>query len=507
MSDAAPEGGGAPDALETERARYRELFEFVPAAQLVTDANGLILEANRAAAALFGMTDARFVLGKPLATFVLESDRRRFRRSLLQLDAAPRREEWELQLETRTLPPVPVEITVGPAHAGATSGDLRWLIRTLDERVRAEDEIRRLASELEERALERSAALAEEQARLVAVVEHIPIGLTVVDASGGVVVANSEALRILRVPVLERLGPDESWEGWREDGTAYAPGEWPLERSLRTGEVVTDERAEIIRGGGGRVTLDLSAAPIRDAGGKTIGAVAVFHDVTVRERQERAERDFVTNAAHELQTPLAAIMSAVEVLQSGAKDTDQRDLFLGHVERETARLARLVRALLVLARAQTGVESPRVEVVALAPLLAEIAARLAPAPGVAVEVSCPNDLAVMTNRDLVDQAIANIARNAARYTGKGAISMDAGMAGGRVQISVTDTGAGIARSEQARVFDRFYGSFHGGGFGLGLSLVRAAMEVLDGSVELDSDVGKGTTVRLTLPVAATLLTT
>ena len=92
-------------------------------------------------------------------------------------------------------------------------------------------------------------------------------------------------------------------------------------------------------------------------------------------RQESPEEQFVTNAAHELQSPLTAIVSAIEVLQAGAKDTPQRDIFLDHIEQAAARLVRLTRALLVLSRAQTLTEAPKTELVALEPLLSDVAAR------------------------------------------------------------------------------------------------------------------------------------
>src|SRR5205814_9913795 len=113
-----------------------------------------------------------------------------------------------------------------------------------------------------------------------------------------------------------------------------------------------------------------------------------------RERRERAEREFVANAAHELRTPVAAIASAVEVLQAGAKDAPaDRDLFLGHIEREAARLTRLARALLVLARAQARHEPPPLQLVELAPLLGQVAAAILPPGDVQVVVDCPLALA------------------------------------------------------------------------------------------------------------------
>jgi len=230
-------------------------------------------------------------------------------------------------------------------------------------------------------------------------------------------------------------------------------------------------------------------------------------DESASARKEVAEREFVTNAAHELQSPLTAIVSAIEVLQAGAKDTPERDVFLDHIERASARLARLARALLVLARAQTGAEAPRTELVSLESLLQDVASRLKPIEGVQVTVSCPSEAAAITNRDLIEQAVLNVAENAAKYTARGRIELAAEVSNGRAEIRVSDTGRGIPAAEQSRVFERFYRGqgTGGGGSGLGLAIARAATEAAGGEVELESTLGKATLVRFRLPQGASLL--
>jgi two-component system, OmpR family, sensor histidine kinase SenX3 len=240
-----------------------------------------------------------------------------------------------------------------------------------------------------------------------------------------------------------------------------------------------------------------------------LGSRASWSELIVAERvrQETAEREFVTNAAHELQSPLTAIVSAIEVLQAGAKDTPQRDVFLGHIERASARLARLARALLVLARAQTGAESPKTELVSLEALLSDVASWLRTAENVRVDVSCPPEVAVLTNRELVEQAVFNVAENAAKYTAEGRIELAARVVDARAEISISDTGPGIPGAEQDRVFERFYrgeGTVDEGS-GLGLAIARAAAEALGGEVELESAVGRGTAVRFRLPQGVSLV--
>lgn len=230
------------------------------------------------------------------------------------------------------------------------------------------------------------------------------------------------------------------------------------------------------------------------------------HELAVRD-QERVERDFVTNAAHELQAPLASIISAIEVLQAGAKDSPERDIFLEHIERASDRLARLVRSMLVLARAQSGIERPRDELIALEPVLQDTAAALSLAPGVEVRVSCPPDAALVSNRELLEQALINLAENAAKHTAQGAIDLSARASETATVLVVSDTGPGIPALERPHVFERFYrGSGQGaGGFGLGLAIVHAAATSLGAELELESAPGEGTVVRIRFPGVATLV--
>jgi signal transduction histidine kinase len=235
-------------------------------------------------------------------------------------------------------------------------------------------------------------------------------------------------------------------------------------------------------------------------------ALLVVSDVSARERRERAEREFVANAAHELRTPIAAIANAVEALEGGAKDSvDDRDRFLAIVERQTTRLGRLVRALLALARAQTREEPLRLEPVLLRPVLTEVANELEPADGVEVAVDAPPALAALAQRDLLVQVVGNLARNAVKHTAEGRVVLRAGASEGEtVVVEVADSGAGMDVHDQQRVFDRFYSGDdgHRHGFGLGLAIVREAVSALGGRVDIESTPGEGTRARVTLAAPA-----
>jgi signal transduction histidine kinase len=184
---------------------------------------------------------------------------------------------------------------------------------------------------------------------------------------------------------------------------------------------------------------------------------------------------------------------------------EDRDHFLAHIERESDRLGRLAEALLLLARIQTGQETPSLELIEVGPLLEEIAGQLEPHEGVTVRISCGAGVGMLADRDLLRQAIWNVAANAARHTEKGRITLSGRDLGRFSEIEVRDTGAGIRDVDLERIFDRFFrGDRHGGrglGFGLGLPITREIVQVLGGSVYLDSTPGVGTRVRLVIPSA------
>jgi signal transduction histidine kinase len=230
-------------------------------------------------------------------------------------------------------------------------------------------------------------------------------------------------------------------------------------------------------------------------------AILVMSDDSLRQRREAAEREFVTNAAHELQTPLTAILTAVEVLQSGAKNVEgDRDVFLADIERETARLKRLVRALLLLAELETRVGPPLLEEIELAPLLDEVAAGVPVRAGVTVESACPAALKLTTNSELLEQVLVSLAGNAVKYT-RTCMRIEATAEEDYVAIAIVDDGPGVAPQEQHRIFERFYRSSRkGDGFGLGLAIARQAIEALGGTLELDSYPGAGARARVVVPV-------
>ena len=440
--------------------------------RIVTDANGRIVEAADAAGELLGI-DRRWLLGKPLAAFVPEARRREFR--TLLLDLAHGGGSHGLSLEFRRRDGEELTVAV-EAVAEARRERFEWLIAGPE---RAEQENPTVA-----RRLPKAAPLGRLLGRL-------PVGIVSLNSRLEVEYANPAARVYLGSAVVGALLPDP-WPGFA------------LRKFARRVCSPSPPVRQLVETGSGRL-LEVDGIP----GGPEATALLIMQDVTARERRRRAEHEFVANAAHELRTPIAAIGSALEVLESGAKETpEDRDLFLTHIRRESERLERLAAALLLLARIQTGQETPSLELVEVGPLLEDIATQLEPREGVTVGISCGAGVGMLADRDLLRQAVWNVAANAVKHTSAGRIALTGRDLGRVSEIEVSDTGVGIAPAEQERVFERFSRGDRraGAGFGLGLPIAREILRAMSGSITLESTPGEGTQVRLVVPSARLVAT-
>jgi len=227
----------------------------------------------------------------------------------------------------------------------------------------------------------------------------------------------------------------------------------------------------------------------------------VVRDRTIELERQKAERDFVSNAAHELRNPLAGISSAIEVLQGGAKeDPAARDRFLGRLGEDAERMTRLTQSLLMLARVEAAIEREDAEVVDVTLAAEEAAGAVETPEGVELVVELEPDLVAEGEPVLLRQVLIGLLTNASKNTpAPGAVTLRGSRSngeGGVVRIEVEDTGRGIPAEEQGRVFERFYrgsGSLESDGFGLGLSIAKRMVDVMGGEIGFDSQPGSGTT--------------
>jgi signal transduction histidine kinase len=237
--------------------------------------------------------------------------------------------------------------------------------------------------------------------------------------------------------------------------------------------------------------------------------VVVLRDVTEVRRVERLGRDFVTNASHELKTPVASILALSETLRTAVRDDQPTTArLLNRLEQEASRLAALVRDLLEVSRLE-GRPLPRALVRLNQVVEAETQRMRQPAEN--------EGLRLVMTADRGDQIVAgsesdlallvhNLLDNAIRYTPPGGVvSVSLRAFDGVVQLTVEDTGVGIPALDLDRVFERFYRvdaarSRQTGGTGLGLSIVRGIADALGGTVGVDSQLGVGSTFTVRLPL-------
>lgn len=248
--------------------------------------------------------------------------------------------------------------------------------------------------------------------------------------------------------------------------------------------------------------------------GNVIGAMAVLHDITELKRVEAIRRDFVANVSHELRTPLAAIKGYAETLLDGAlEDPDHRRHFIEVIHNSADRLTRITGDLLTLSTVTS--EGFRLHLTRfnigesvndVLPVLREQASKKRQA----IKVNVPSDLPhVVADRERMNQVLLNLVDNAIKFTPEGGvITLDVRAATGsdRIEVRVSDTGIGIPRKDLPRIFERFYRvdkarSRALGGTGLGLSIVKHIIEAHNGTIRVESALGRGSTFIFTVPKA------
>ena len=242
------------------------------------------------------------------------------------------------------------------------------------------------------------------------------------------------------------------------------------------------------------------------SGTAAVGAVLLAFDITERETAEQNRREFTANVSHELKTPLQGIIGSAELLENGMVQPDDVPRFVGHIRKEAQRLVTLIGDIIRLSQLDEGDEMPRetVDLLTLSQEAADDLTSAAEQKNVTISVT-GESTCVSGVRRLLYEVIYNLCDNGVKYNVEGgSVSVRVGTEDGKAVVSVADTGIGIAPEHRERIFERFYRvdkshSKASGGTGLGLSIVKHAVQYHHGTVELQSEEGKGTTIRILLP--------
>lgn len=283
---------------------------------------------------------------------------------------------------------------------------------------------------------------------------------------------------------------------------------------------------ELVRGTGKNQTIEAELSTglrgesiwvqARAARMENNNVMLLVEDRTEAKRLEETRRDFVANISHELKTPIGAIGLLAEALQDATDDPAMVTKFAGNLYRESRRLGSLVQEIIQLSRLQSAELSKTGELVDLEAIVRESVERnqvIADAKNISIEVDAPSGIVVYGDHEMLTMAVKNLIENAILYSdsdstvGLGLRSLD-----GVAEIAVTDHGVGIAPEDQERIFERFYRvdpsrSRETGGTGLGLAIVKHVASNHRGEIKLFSQVGRGSTFTLRLPLADTNLNT
>ncbi len=242
------------------------------------------------------------------------------------------------------------------------------------------------------------------------------------------------------------------------------------------------------------------------SGEETIGLVILAVDITEVENAEQNRREFTANVSHELKTPLQAIIGSAELLENGLVKPEDTQRFIGNIRKEATRLVSLIEDVIRLSHLDEGVEMPKedVDILDIAEEITESLRLAAEEKKVTMQVS-GQYCTVPGVRGLVFEIVQNLCSNAVKYNVEGGrVDVTVIKRGGSVVLTVADTGIGIPREHQSRVFERFYRvdkshSRASGGTGLGLSIVKHAAQYHNADIQLESTPGKGTTIRVVFP--------
>jgi len=260
----------------------------------------------------------------------------------------------------------------------------------------------------------------------------------------------------------------------------------------------------------GRREFEMTSVPLGADNGAVNGAVVLFHDITDLKRADEIRRDFVANVSHELRTPLSILRGYIETMLDDPKmPRSETARILEVMDQHSKRLGLLANDLLTLAQLESGRSTLELSEIDLLRFFNDLVRDwnkkfAAKNLEVVVEVAddCPNTRA---DEARLREVFDNLLDNAVKYSNEnGQIRLRAKRRAESIALSVSDDGIGISAEDISRVFERFYRADKArsrelGGTGLGLSIVKHIAQLHGGSVEADSELGKGTTIRVTLP--------
>lgn len=366
-----------------------------------------------------------------------------------------------------------------------------------------EDELKGIADSLNSMAkqLDEKLDIIGEQSNLQeAVLKSMKEGVLAVDYDERILLLNSTAANILAINDDKAIGKT-------------------LQEVVRISEIqkffkklISDgssHEAEIILQHDKDKFLQLSGTLLYDVDNKALGALVVFNDITNLKHLDTLKKELVANVSHELRTPVTMIKGFIETLKEGAlEDKKNAERFLNIIAKHIDRLNMLIDDLLILSKLEENPDEIKMEEEKIKPLLKSVVEDYEFKSGdkkIELNIKCEDDLTARINKHLIEQALGNLLDNAIKYSDKKTkIEIGAYEKNDSVHFYVDDEGYGIADEHMPRLFERFYRidkarSREEGGTGLGLAIVKHIVNTMNGTIDVDSTLGKGTKFTVKIP--------
>lgn len=330
--------------------------------------------------------------------------------------------------------------------------------------------------------------LAQQKEELNNIISSVQAGIMMLDGSGKVLIVNKGFKDILKNDVIDNR---YYWEIFKEPEFKEFIGKVIDEKKNIIEEVKVNQRIYL---------SSITFVPLNN------NIIFIFHDITDIKNLENMKKDFITNVSHELKTPLTAIKGFIETIESESLDIESKH-YLEIINRHTNRLINIVNDLLLLSSLEEKENELKLEKVELNSLLKDtikIFCQKLKDKHVKISFNDNNTLYIYGDSFKLEQVFINLIDNAVKYTDKGEIKISTWQIKDEIEIEISDTGIGIPEDKINRIFERFFvvdssRSKAIEGTGLGLSIVKHIVLIHKGKIDIESRLGVGTKVTVTLP--------
>ena len=348
--------------------------------------------------------------------------------------------------------------------------------------------------------------IATEKSKIKTIINCMGDGVLVCDRDGCIVLTNPAAGRMLKTSETSLLG------NFLSQCNLHSELSKTIEESLGAKDMgYTSVSQELSIGEPGEIFLRAHTAPVRNDIGETMGSVTVLQDISHLKELDKMKSEFIAMVTHELRAPIAAVEQQLTVIlnKMAGEVTEKQEKLLSRAKERTKGLLDLIKDLLDLSKIEAGKMVQYKEPIALREVVQRVVDLMraeAENKKIDLQFSAPLEIPLIhADRNSMEGIFTNLISNAIKYTPEGGkVWVTLSEEGGFVRTAVSDTGIGIKKEDLPRIFDKFYRvktteTRQIVGTGLGLSIVKSIVDAHLGSIFVESEVGKGTTLTILLP--------